>query len=311
MRIGAGAQLHDPAVHVPPQELLLPRHAQGVPDQPVRPAAQRRRLPRPARRQARRHRARPPRGGHRQEHPRRRHRRSHPRQRALADRLQPRRRAAGRDRQPARHPHAEEARQYVTELRAHPRRHRRQRREDGGGQHALSTPTSACTSPARRSARAARSRTSTACARSAGRSSTRHAARSTCIESRRDGAPGDPPLGRERRPHAHPAHARRTPTTTATSSSPTSCRWRRRPSGSSAVRDALPMLPAARRARLAEATGVAPDSEAAMVVVERGQDDYVLAVGRRRRRRRPRARPRQGGVRRLGRPRCPPPTSPR
>ncbi len=46
-----------------------------------------------------------------------------------------------------------------------------------------------------------------------------------------------------------------------------------------AVRDALPMLPGARRSRLAAATGVAPDSEAAMVVVERGQDDYVLAVG--------------------------------
>jgi len=45
------------------------------------------------------------------------------------------------------------------------------------------------------------------------------------------------------------------------------------------VRAALPMLPAARRARLAEAAGVAADSEAAMVVVDRGQDDYVLAVG--------------------------------
>ena len=45
------------------------------------------------------------------------------------------------------------------------------------------------------------------------------------------------------------------------------------------VRAALPMLPAARRARLAEVTGVAPDSEAAMVVVDRGQDEYVLAVG--------------------------------
>jgi aspartyl-tRNA(Asn)/glutamyl-tRNA(Gln) amidotransferase subunit B len=46
-----------------------------------------------------------------------------------------------------------------------------------------------------------------------------------------------------------------------------------------AVRAALPMLPGARRSRLAEATGVAPDSEAALVVVERGQDGYVLAVG--------------------------------
>ena len=45
------------------------------------------------------------------------------------------------------------------------------------------------------------------------------------------------------------------------------------------VRAALPMLPAARRARLAEVTGVTPDSEAAMVVVDRGQDEYVLAVG--------------------------------
>ncbi|MGZ4771424.1 MAG: Asp-tRNA(Asn)/Glu-tRNA(Gln) amidotransferase subunit GatB [Ilumatobacteraceae bacterium] len=44
------------------------------------------------------------------------------------------------------------------------------------------------------------------------------------------------------------------------------------------VRAALPMLPAARRARLAEAAATAPDSEAAMVVVDRGQDEYVLAV---------------------------------
>ena len=46
-----------------------------------------------------------------------------------------------------------------------------------------------------------------------------------------------------------------------------------------AVRAALPMLPRERRRRLAEATGAAPDGEAVLVVVERGQDDYVLAVG--------------------------------
>ena len=45
-----------------------------------------------------------------------------------------------------------------------------------------------------------------------------------------------------------------------------------------AVHDALPVLPGARRTLLADATGIAPDSEPAMVVVERGQDDYVLAV---------------------------------
>ena len=45
------------------------------------------------------------------------------------------------------------------------------------------------------------------------------------------------------------------------------------------VRGELPMLPAARRARLAEVTGAPVDGEAVGVVVERGQDDYVLAVG--------------------------------
>ena len=44
------------------------------------------------------------------------------------------------------------------------------------------------------------------------------------------------------------------------------------------VKAALPMLPAARRARLAAATGQAANSEAVTIVVERGQDDYVLAV---------------------------------
>ncbi|MBU3718352.1 MAG: Asp-tRNA(Asn)/Glu-tRNA(Gln) amidotransferase subunit GatB, partial [Actinobacteria bacterium] len=45
-----------------------------------------------------------------------------------------------------------------------------------------------------------------------------------------------------------------------------------------AVRAALPMLPRERRARLSSATGAPADGEAVMVVVERGQDDYVLAV---------------------------------
>ena len=42
MAIGAGARLRGRALVVPPQELLLPRHAQGLPDQPVRRADQRR-----------------------------------------------------------------------------------------------------------------------------------------------------------------------------------------------------------------------------------------------------------------------------
>ena len=46
-----------------------------------------------------------------------------------------------------------------------------------------------------------------------------------------------------------------------------------------AVRRALPMLPRERRLRLSAATGSPADGEAIMVVVERGQDEYVLAVG--------------------------------
>ena len=44
------------------------------------------------------------------------------------------------------------------------------------------------------------------------------------------------------------------------------------------IRQSLPMLPAARRDRLARAAGVDKESEAIYVVVERGQDDYVLSV---------------------------------
>ncbi|MCU1392561.1 MAG: gatB, partial [Ilumatobacteraceae bacterium] len=40
------------------------------------------------------------------------------------------------------------------------------------------------------------------------------------------------------------------------------------------IQDSMPMLPTARRKRLAAATGAPPDGEAVMVVVERGQDDY-------------------------------------
>ncbi len=44
------------------------------------------------------------------------------------------------------------------------------------------------------------------------------------------------------------------------------------------VRAALPMLPSARRQRLATVSGLAPDSDAVCSIVERGQDDYALAV---------------------------------
>ncbi len=46
------------------------------------------------------------------------------------------------------------------------------------------------------------------------------------------------------------------------------------------VRGALPVLPAQRRAILAAASGQAANSEAVMVVVERGQDEYVMEVAK-------------------------------
>jgi aspartyl-tRNA(Asn)/glutamyl-tRNA(Gln) amidotransferase subunit B len=45
------------------------------------------------------------------------------------------------------------------------------------------------------------------------------------------------------------------------------------------VRASLPKLPAARRTDLAAAAGLATDSEPVTVLVDRGQDDYVMAVG--------------------------------
>jgi aspartyl-tRNA(Asn)/glutamyl-tRNA(Gln) amidotransferase subunit B len=45
-----------------------------------------------------------------------------------------------------------------------------------------------------------------------------------------------------------------------------------------AVRAELPMLPAARRHRLSEVAGAEATSEAVTSIVERGQDDYALAV---------------------------------
>jgi aspartyl-tRNA(Asn)/glutamyl-tRNA(Gln) amidotransferase subunit B len=45
-----------------------------------------------------------------------------------------------------------------------------------------------------------------------------------------------------------------------------------------AVRAALPSLPAQRRAQIATVTGVAADSEAVMVLVDRGQDQFLHAV---------------------------------
>ena len=119
------------ALDLPPQELLLSRPAEGLPDLPVRRAAVPRRR---ARRGA--HPPRAPGGGRGQAHPRRRER-AHPRLRRERRRLQPRRHAAGGDRHRAR-PALARAGARVAEAAAHDAAPAgRQRREHGGGLAAL------------------------------------------------------------------------------------------------------------------------------------------------------------------------------
>ena len=98
-----GAELLDRrVVPVRPEELLLPGHAEELPDLAVRRADRLRRLDGRRRRRARRRpgrdRARAHGGGHRQVAARRRRHRPHPRRRPLAGRLQPGRHPADRDR---------------------------------------------------------------------------------------------------------------------------------------------------------------------------------------------------------------------
>ena len=122
---------HRRALDLPPQELLLSRQPEGVPDQPVRLTAVRRRAPR-----RRPHPPRAPRGGRGEARPRV-GLGPDPRLRDVGGRLQPRRHAARRDRYRAR-----PARRRNGPRVARPAAHddppaRRLRREHGGGQPAL------------------------------------------------------------------------------------------------------------------------------------------------------------------------------
>ena len=141
----ARAQLRDRGVvPVRPEELLLPGHAEELPDQPVRRADRVRGLH--GRRGRRRDlpgrdRARPHGGGHRQVAARRRQHRPDPRRRLLARRLQPGRHPADRDRHQARARHRREGaggrpglRRAAARAAARPRR---ERRTDGAGLAAL------------------------------------------------------------------------------------------------------------------------------------------------------------------------------
>ncbi len=100
---GDGPAVRGAALDLPPEELLLSGHAEGLPGQPVRPAHQCRWPPRPPRRLPGRDHPGPHGGGHGQDHPRGRER-AHPRGRLRPGRLQPSRRPPGRDRERTRHP---------------------------------------------------------------------------------------------------------------------------------------------------------------------------------------------------------------
>ena len=139
--------------------------------------------------------------GHREAHPRGGrwpHQLGPPR----AGRLQPLGRAAGRDRERARHPLGRPGPGVRLRVAGDPGGHRGLRRPHGGGVDAgRRQRLGPAGRHARRSARAARSRTSTRSARWAGPSSTRRPARSRCIEAGEPVQPGDPALGRGGRSH--------------------------------------------------------------------------------------------------------------
>ena len=276
------------------EELLLPGHPQGLPDHPVRRAVLHRGSP--GRRGRRRDlprgdRAGAPRGGHRQEPARRWRHRPHPRRRPLADRLQPGRHPAGRDRHPADPGHRRQG------ARGRPRvRHRAAR--DPPGARGLRGPDGAG-QPALRRQRLARAdrqprvghphrdqeRQLAALGRAGGalrdappgrRSSTRAAG--SC---RRPGTSTRTPAAPRR------AGARRRRPTTGTSPSPTSCRSPRTTSGSTKLAAALPELPAARRARLSRGVGDRPDRDGLAGQRRRGRAGQRHRRGRRLAGRRP------------------------
>ena len=280
MRLGRALHCDGRAVGVRPEELLLPGHAEGLPGQPVRPADQRRRLARAARRHARRHRAGPHRGGHRQDRPTSGGGgRIHGADYSL-DRLQPGRRPAA-SRSSAGPTSARPSRPGPTSTSCAPSSLATgvSRRQDGGGLDAGRRQRVGAPGRRRRAAApAARSRTSTRCGRSAGPSSTRPRRQIDLLEAGERVDAGDPPLGRGGGPHPLGPVARRRPTTTATSRSPTSCpsspirpwhrRDRRRPAGAAG---GPPRPPGRARPASARRAAVA-------LLVHRGLDDLALAA---------------------------------
>ena len=268
------------ALDLPPQELLLSRPPEGLPDLPVR---------HPALRSggaacgdvAASHRV-APRGGRGEARPRRRVG-PDPRLRRLARRLQPRRHAAGRDRHRAGHPLGRARRATGCSCCAQTLASSASPTSNMEEGTLRSTPTSPS---ARRARRAAARKTELKNMNSfrfieRGHRRRDRAPDRACCEAGERGRAGDAAL----RPATRHAHARcarrRRRTTTATSPSPTSCRSRRPRRCSRGRARALPELPAERAARYERDWGL-PEDTARLFAFEPELGRLLRAGGRRR-----------------------------
>ena len=137
---------------------------------------------------------------------------------------------------------SEQAKEYAAELRAILLATERERRQDGGGLDARRR--QRLRQPRRRAVgHPLRDQEPQLAALARPGHRPRGAAPDRPARERRARPPGDPPLGRGVGPHRHPPRRRRTPTTTATSPSPTSCRSTRPPTTSPRIDASLPPLP--------------------------------------------------------------------
>ena len=223
----ARARLHDRrARRLPPQELLLSRPAEGVPDQPVRRAALRRTASSPCRRADGdvddRHRPRPPRGGRGEERARRRVG-PHPRRDRDARRLQPRRHAARRDRHRARHPRRGDGEALPAAAAPDGRRARSVRRRAREGLDALRRQRLGSPRRIRRAPHAHRAEEHELVQLRGEGNRARDRAADPDLRGRRRGAAGDAALRARRRGVAADRAPRRRRRTTGTSPSPISC----------------------------------------------------------------------------------------
>ena len=172
----------------------------------------------------------------------------------------------------------EQARPVRDRVAGDPPRDRRVRRQDGGGLDACRRERQRPT-PRRRVRHPLRDQERQLGALGRPGDRVRGEAPDPADRGRRDGPPADPPLGRGRRLAPTRSATRKTPTTTATSSNPTSCRscptrgvGRR---GPCLAPDAARRTPRPPRRGLRSGRST---SEAVVIIVDRGQDDYVLAV---------------------------------